>query len=173
MTDPSDADDAPTGPSPNADDGPDPGRLDLRVARVVEAREHPNADRLLILDIDLGDEERQIVAGIVSHYELSELDGKRIVVVVNLKPAELRGEKSQGMLLAAEKGDELGLLLAPEAEPGQRLRPASGGEPAEQITFEEFQEHELRAGPLEVRVDGEPLSGARLVMDREIYGPLR
>lgn len=170
MTDPSESEDAPTGDSPNA---PDPARLDLRVARVVKAREHPNADRLLILDVDLGAEERQIVAGIVSHYQLEELDGKHIVVVANLKPAELRGEASQGMLLASENDDELGILLAPEGEPGQRLRPARGGEPADEITFEEFQEHDLRSGPLGVRVDGEPLSGARLEMDREVYGPLR
>ncbi len=179
MTDSSESDARPDEPTPGdaaaADpDAPDPGRLDLRVARVVKAREHTNADRLLLLDIDLGDEERQIVAGIVNHYELDELDGKHIVVVANLQPAEIRGEKSEGMLLAAEnEEDELGLLLAPEAEPGQRLRPASGGEPADEITFEEFQEHDLRSGPLGVRVDGEPLSGARFEMDRGVYGPLR
>lgn len=154
------------------DGGPPP--LDLRVARVIRAREHPNADRLLILDIDLGGEERQIVAGIVEHYELDELDGLRIVVVANLEPALLRGEESQGMLLAAEDDQgRLGLLLAPDAEAGTALRPEGGPEPSGSLDFTRFQEHDLRAGPDGVTVNGRPLEGARLVMDREVYGPLR
>lgn len=148
--------------------------LDLRVARVVRAREHPNADRLLILDIDLGDEERQIVAGIVRHYELDELEGLRIVVVANLEPATLRGEESQGMLLAAEDDEgRLGLLLAPGAEPGTPIRPAGAPGPEGKIDFSRFQEYELRATVDGVTVNGEPLEGARLVMDREVYGRLR
>ena len=75
---------------------------DLRAARVLEAHDHPNADRLLVLKIDLGQEQRQIVGGIVGHYEPEELEGKPIVVVANLQHAKLRGEVSQGMLLAAE-----------------------------------------------------------------------
>ena len=57
---------------------------DLRVAKVLEARDHPNADRLLVLEIDLGSEKRQIVGGIVGHYELHELEGLPLVVVANL-----------------------------------------------------------------------------------------
>ena len=154
-------------------DGERAGTLDLRTARVVDAREHPNADRLLVLDVDLGDEERQIVAGLVGHYDPAELVGLSIVVVANLKPARLRGEASEGMLLAAEDGDDLGVLLAPDTEPGTPLRTEAGPEPADEITFEEFQEHDLRAGPDGVTVDGEPLRGAVLVVDREVYGRLR
>lgn len=151
-----------------------PPPLDLRVARVIRARDHPNADRLLILDIDLGDEERQIIAGIVNHYELDELKGLRIVVVANLEPALLRGEESQGMLLAAEDDEgNLGLLLAPEAGRGTRLRPAGAEEPSGRLAFTQFEEHELRATPEGVTVDGAPLEGAELVMDREVYGRLR
>ena len=98
---------------------------DLRVARVVEARAHPNADRLTVLEIDLGDQTRQVVAGIAGHYHPDELTDKHIVVVSNLKPARLRGEASQGMLLAAENEDVLGLVLAPGAVPGTRLRAPS------------------------------------------------
>lgn len=152
---------------------PDPAELDLRVAEVIEAKDHPDADRLHVLRIDLGGEERQIVAGLVGHYEPGELEGKRIVVVANLEPADLRGEVSEGMLLAAESGDELGLLLAPDAEPGTRLRPASGREPADSISFSDFQEHGLVADEAGVSVDGEPLEGADLVMDRGIFGRLR
>ncbi len=153
---------------------PPPPVPDLRVARVLEAREHPNADRLLILGIDLGQEERQIVAGIVGHYDYGELVGKPIVVVANLKHAKLRGEVSQGMLLAAENEDgRLGLLLAPEAEPGTPVRPAGGDEPDEEITFQGFHENTLLAGPKGVTLNGTPLEGTRLVMDREVFGKLR
>lgn len=147
--------------------------LDLRVARIVEARDHPNADRLLVLDIDLGQEQRQIVAGIAQQYELDELSGRHIVVVTNLQSARLRGEESQGMLLAAQGDGELGLLLA-DGEPGTRLTTASMGEPsAEKITIDDFAAHELVAGPGGVTVDGEPLEGTPVTVDRGVMGPVR
>lgn len=148
--------------------------LDLRVARVVAPREHPNADRLIILDIDLGTEERQIVAGIAGKYTFEELEGRHIVVVANLQSATLRGEKSQGMLLAAQGEATLGLLLA-DAEPGTRLTTASMGEPGEEsITIDDFAAHELVATAAGVvLVDGEPLEGAPITVDRGIEGPVR
>ena len=75
-------------------------KLDLRVARVLEAREHPNASKLLLLKIRVGTVEKQIVAGIRGHYEPQALVGTQIVVVNNLEPAMIRGEESNGMLLA-------------------------------------------------------------------------
>src|SRR5829696_2410959 len=75
-------------------------KLDLRIATVLECKPHPNADKLLVLQIDLGDEKRQICAGIRAHYPPEQLVGKQIVVVANLEPRQLRGEISQGMLLA-------------------------------------------------------------------------
>jgi len=88
-------------------------QIDLRVADIIEAREHPSADRLYVLKIDVGGETRQIVAGIRSSYGVDELPGKKIVVVNNLEPAVIRGEESTGMLLAA--GSEDGpVLLVPE-----------------------------------------------------------
>jgi len=147
---------------------------DLRVARVLEARDHPNADRLLVMDIDLGSEKRQIVAGIVGHYELHELQGLPIVVVANLQHARLRGEVSQGMLLAAEnQSGALGVLLAPDAEPGTPVRVPGGPPPDQEITFQEFHENTLLAGPDGVTLNGSPLEGTRLVMDRDVYGRLR
>lgn len=84
-------------------------RLQLRTGVVRTAARHPNADRLLVLQVDTGDAElRQIVAGIAAFYEPETLVGKTIVVVVNLKPAKLRGVVSQGMLLAA--GEQAALL---------------------------------------------------------------
>jgi methionine--tRNA ligase beta chain len=92
-------------------------KLDLRVATIIEAENHPNADKLICLKIDLGGEERQIIAGIRGHYELSELVAKQIVVVANLAPRKMRGLESQGMLLAAHSEDEGGsslILISPE-----------------------------------------------------------
>src|SRR5262252_6088639 len=88
-------------------------RLDLRVATIIAAEPHPNADRLLVLRIDLGTEQRQLVAGIRAHYEPAALVGKQIVVVANLEPATLRGVESQGMVLAASDGERV-VLLRPD-----------------------------------------------------------
>ena len=90
-------------------------QLDLRVARVLEAREHPNANKLLLLKIKVGDVEKQIVAGIRGHYDTTALVGRSIVVVNNLAPAMIRGEESNGMLLAASDGAAV-VLLQPERE---------------------------------------------------------
>ncbi len=76
-------------------------KLDLRVATVVAAEAHPNADRLLKLQVDLGDHQRQICAGVKQFYEPEALVGRQIVVVANLAPRTIRGEESNGMLLAA------------------------------------------------------------------------
>ena len=98
-------------------------RLELRIARVLEAEPHPNADRLLKLQIDLGTERRQLVAGIASNYRPEDLIGKSIVVVANLKPARLRGEISQGMILAASDGDAVSILTPDRpVAPGSAVR---------------------------------------------------
>ncbi|MCG8402857.1 MAG: methionine--tRNA ligase subunit beta [Firmicutes bacterium] len=85
-------------------------KIDLRVATVLEAEEHPNADRLLKLQVDLGEEKRQICAGIRNYVEdPATLVGKQIIVVANLAPRKIRGEESNGMLIAASsiEGDEI------------------------------------------------------------------
>jgi len=88
--------------------------IDLRVATITAAAPHPNADRLVVLTIDLGGEQRQLVAGIRAHYEPAQLVGKQIVVVANLQPATLRGVESQGMLLAASDSEGRLALVTPE-----------------------------------------------------------
>ena len=85
-------------------------KLSLRTARILEAEKVDGADKLLRLQIDLGDEHRQIVAGIAQHYEPDTLIGRSIVVVANLKPARIRKIDSNGMLLAATHGDQLRLI---------------------------------------------------------------
>ncbi|MDP9175362.1 MAG: methionine--tRNA ligase subunit beta [Planctomycetota bacterium] len=77
-------------------------KLDLRVATVLECKAHSNADKLLVLQVDLGGEKRQICAGLRQHIaDPQSLVGKQIVLVANLAPRQMRGEISQGMLLAA------------------------------------------------------------------------
>ena len=85
-------------------------KMELKVAEVKSVEDHPNADKLIVLQIDLGDEQRQLVAGLKGHYDADSLVGKKIVVVTNLQPAMLRGVESNGMLLAAVDGDELSVL---------------------------------------------------------------
>jgi len=96
-------------------------KVQLRVAKVVEAYNHPNADKLIVLKIDLGTEQRQICAGLRGHYDPEALVGKLIVVVANLAPRMMRGEESNGMLLAASNADHSQvILLTPDRsiEPG-------------------------------------------------------
>ena len=97
--------------------------IDLRVAEIKAVEEHPDADKLLVLKIDTGDDEKQLVAGIKNHYSAEELVGKKIIVVNNLAPAVLRGVESQGMLLAARDGDKVVLLTTEkDVEPGSRVQ---------------------------------------------------
>ena len=98
-------------------------KLDLRVAEIKEAKDHPNADKLVVMKIDTGSEEKQIVAGIKAYYTSEELIGKKVVVVNNLEPAKLRGQESNGMLLAADAGSDI-VILVPEKDvpAGSKIR---------------------------------------------------
>jgi len=97
--------------------------VQLRTARVVEAEKIEGADKLLRLQVDLGEERRQIVAGIALHYSPEELLGRTVVMVVNLKPAKLRGVVSEGMLLAASAEDRLELVtVGGDLPPGSVVR---------------------------------------------------
>jgi len=77
-------------------------KIQLRVASVLTAERIEGTDKLMRLEVDLGDEQRQLVAGVAEAYTTEEIVGRRIVVVANLKPARIRGVESQGMLLAAD-----------------------------------------------------------------------
>lgn len=90
-------------------------KIDLRIADIIEAEPVPNADKLLKLTVQVGDETRTILAGIAEMYEPAELKSKQIVIVANLAPRKLRGIESQGMLLAADV-DGQAVILQPETE---------------------------------------------------------
>ena len=94
-------------------------KLDLRVARVTAVAEHPNADKLLLLQVDLGPlGPRQIVAGLRQYYsDPQALVGKNIVIVANLAPRTMRGETSEGMLLAASSEDRTQVIVLTTDEP--------------------------------------------------------
>jgi methionyl-tRNA synthetase len=99
-------------------------KVDLRVAKVLAAEKVPNSRKLVKLSIDVGTEQRTLVAGISEAYEPEQLVGRTIVMVFNLKPAKLMGIESNGMILAASGDDGRPLLLSVEdgAEPGMRVR---------------------------------------------------
>ena len=86
-------------------------KLDIRVAEIVDVEDHPNADKLYVLKLKIGDMDRQIVSGIKEYYKKDDLVGKKILMILNLKPIKLRGVESNGMLLAAAD-DEGNLTLS-------------------------------------------------------------
>ena len=85
-------------------------KLELIVAQIKEVKDHPNADRLYVLKVDTGKEIKQLVAGIRRAYSKEELIGRRIAMINNLEPALIRGEESQGMILAASDENNLSVL---------------------------------------------------------------
>jgi len=84
-------------------------KLELRVGKIKEVADHPNADRLYVVTVDMGDRTKQVVAGIRNFYKKEDLVGRHVVMVDNLEPASLRGVESQGMILAAS--DDAGLSI--------------------------------------------------------------
>ena len=85
-------------------------KLELRTAKIVDVKDHPDADRLYIVDVEIAQEKRQVVAGIKSSYQPEDLIGKSVVVVVNLEPATIRGVESNGMILAASDDNGLSVI---------------------------------------------------------------
>lgn len=90
-------------------------KLDLRVAKIIDVKEHPDAEKLYLLDVDLGSEKRTLVAGLKQHYKPEQLKGRLCIVFTNLEPATIRGVKSEGMILAAVSGKDV-VILQPEKD---------------------------------------------------------
>lgn len=155
--------------------------LDLKVAKVVDVKDHPNADKLYMLQIDAGKlGKRIIVAGMKPYYSKEEIKGRNIVVVCNLKPAKIRGVTSKGMLLAAEDNKGNVALLNPhDADPGEDVVVEGiTKNPVQIIDFEDFKEIKmvvdekrriiyngkpLKAGGKEVTVDQKVEPGAKVL----------
>jgi len=132
-------------------------RLDIRVAEVVEAKDHPDAEKLFVLKVNAG-EERQIVAGLRAFYKAEELIGRKVLMVMNLKPAKLRGMMSQGMLLAAddeELGGNIVVLLKPTNDVPNGTKFGCGLESNEnEIEFKDFQKAAIKV----FVTDGKPMA---------------
>jgi methionine--tRNA ligase beta chain len=103
-------------PQPTPQPGPqvvqygDFAKLEFRVGTVLEVSDHPNADKLLVLKVDLGDQQRQIIAGLRGYVSHEQLLGSQVAIVANLAPRKMRGLESQGMILAASYTDAEGKL---------------------------------------------------------------
>jgi len=128
--------------------------LDLRVAKIIEVKEHPEAEKLYVIQIDLGKEKRQIVAGIRAKYGKEELVGRNIIVLCNLKKAKLRGIESNGMLLAAEDDENLSLLSAENSSPGDIVVFGDMKNSNKTISIEDFIKVELKVQNARVFYDG-------------------
>jgi methionyl-tRNA synthetase len=144
--------------------------LDLKVAKILSVEDHPDADKLYVVKIDLGKEKRQIVAGLKEHYSKEELENKKVIIVTNLKHVKLRGIESQGMLLAAE--DEkgiVGILTVKDSKPGNEVKFNNLKNSNEQISFENFLKIEMKVkdgkvhfNNLELKADKETVTAEKL-----------
>lgn len=92
-------------------------QMELKVATITQAQEHPNADRLLVLNVDVGGTTKQVVAGIRGQYQPADLVGKLVILVDNMEPATIRGVQSQGMVLAAQGPDGVSVLTTDRPVP--------------------------------------------------------
>lgn len=92
-------------------------KLEFRIAKIKEVNDHPNADKLYIIMLDLGDRTKQVVAGIKNHYKKEDLIGRQVMMVDNLDPVVLRGVESQGMILAASDENGMSVII-----PGKEMK---------------------------------------------------
>ena len=147
--------------------------LDLRAAKITGVEQHPNADKLYVITLDDGsDEPRTICSGLVENYRPEELDGRTIVLAYNLKPAKLRGIRSNGMLLAAEDDEKNLEVIMPEAAPGERVFLDGAEQPAapeKRISIDRFFETPLTVvdgrvtvGETGLNLGGKPLTTSKV-----------
>lgn len=141
-------------------------KLQLKVAKIIEIKKHPKADKLYIEKVDIGNgETRQIVSGLVPYYKEEELLGKKVVLVTNLKPAVLRGELSEGMLLAAESLDKNTVeVIFPEANVGEFVIIEGASPSKNEITIEEFLSVPINVDNYEVKFLDKPLKAGGKIL---------
>lgn len=149
--------------------------LDLKVAKVEKVEDHPGAEKLYVLKIDLGKEKRTLVAGLKGHYSREELEGKGIVVVANLKPARIRGIESKGMLLAADDGKGVGLLLADGAPGSDVAVEGIAKRPAKEIDVKDLLKLGMTSRKGKAYYNGKPLKTGKsgVEVDKGVEGKVR
>lgn len=144
------------------------GLLDFRVAEIISAEEHPDAEALLVLKLQLGDETRTVCAGIRKVYQSTELPGKRVVLFANLKPAKLRGIESQGMLLAADAGAGPRLVDPGSLAHGTRLGFANiAPQPKAKATLKDFEKVPLQVISGQIRYRSAALGAGGVLVSSE------
>jgi methionyl-tRNA synthetase len=137
----------------------------LKVAVIKEAKEHPDAESLYVLQLDLGKEKTQIVSGLKGHYAIEELEGKKIIIVENMKPAKIRGVESRGMLLA-------GSIEAKEGEVVVLLEPHGKSHPGEVVVAENHKKKkDTGSAGVKVKIKDVQKSGL-YVKDKKVYSPI-
>ncbi|MDH4123827.1 MAG: class I tRNA ligase family protein, partial [Thermoplasmata archaeon] len=131
-------------------------KLNLKVGKIIEVRDHPKADKLYLMDVDIG-RKITIVTGLKGIYDHEEIKQKRIIIVSNLEPATLRGVKSEGMLLAAEHGSTVSLIIAAEDVPAGTPVNSGYAQSEKRLSFQEFQKLHIVIGVFDgekVNADG-------------------
>jgi len=155
----------------------DLGALNMKVAKVTEVLDHPSADKLYILKIDLGDEARRLVAGLKPYYpDRNDLLGKHLVVLTNLQPTRLRGELSEGMLLAGDDGKDVGILNPQASKPGDQVYVGDVKEcSSDTITFDQFMKYRLEAVDGKAYMEGLPLhtDAEEIGLEKVVNGRIR
>ncbi|MGM5482584.1 MAG: methionine--tRNA ligase [Nanobdellota archaeon] len=142
--------------------------FNLKVAKILDVKPHPDADKLLLVQVDLGDEKRQIVAGLKPFYKPEELTGKKIVIVSNLEKAKLRGEKSEGMLLAADDGENVKVVEPEKSEPGERVYIEAHENSESKISFKEFIKYSIQVKDSQILLKEKPLKTDKELLSIEM-----
>ena len=141
--------------------------LDLKVGKIEKVESHPNAHKLYVLQINFGKEKRQIVSGLKEFYTKEDLENRKIVAVLNLKSAVIRGIESKGMILTGEDKNILGLLSPKKSEPGDQIIPDGYTLQAKEIDIKQFSELLLFIKGGKATFEGKPLKTKHEVIEVE------
>jgi len=151
---------------------PTPG-IKLRVGKITNVEDHPNADKLYIENITFGDKDLQVISGLVDHYTKEDLLNKKVVVVTNLETAKLRGQKSEGMVLAVDTENKVSLITAPNHNVGSNIT-HTNITPKENITFSEFQDLNIRLKEGLLYINNQPhIQAEQVHSDKKVDGPVK
>ncbi len=142
--------------------------LDLRVGLVESAEDHPNADKLFVLHVNFGKEKRQILSGLKPYgYTNDDLKGRKVVAVLNLKPADIRGMKSNGMILTGEDKTNLGLLRPKKSDIGEQVAPDGFTQQIKELGIGEFSKLDLLVKDGKATFEGRPLKTKHEIIEVE------
>lgn len=146
---------------------------ELTVGRIETIVDHSNADKLFIEQINTGSDELQVISGLKPHYDKEELEGKNVVIVTNLEPAKLRGERSEAMLLAVDAEDQVSVVIAPDHEPGDHIS-FDQQSPEPRISFDDFMSNKLSFKQGFLYLNEEKMSNTQALRSmRGVDGPVR